>query len=109
MIIRNILTATLVAAFAATGTTQAQTKPKDDNNRADFRAHFRSTDKNSDGGISKQELGAADAKNFPLMSRHFDEMDANKDGKVTMEEHDAWVKKHPEAADKLKERRAASK
>jgi Ca2+-binding EF-hand superfamily protein len=60
--------------------------------RARWMANFKKTDKNGDGGLSKEELAAT--KGFSIIRENFDAMDANKDGKVTVDERQEWGKKN---------------
>ncbi|MGH8640628.1 MAG: hypothetical protein ACRET6_02890 [Burkholderiales bacterium] len=91
---RNLALASIVAlTLAGTLPALAQTAPakkSKEETRAAFEARFKAADKNSDGGLTKAELG--DGKQFPAILKNFDAMDANKDGKVTAEEHHAWGK-----------------
>jgi hypothetical protein len=85
--------------FASAQTpTPAQKAAKRD---ASHDSKFKAADKNGDGALSKDELAAANPKDFSEMRKYFDQMDANKDGKVTEAERQAWIKAHPNAAKTL--------
>src|SRR5688572_4300349 len=86
----------LTAAFAhADDADKAKRKERREAMQQESAAHFKAADKDGDGALSKAELAAAPAKQFPNIRDHFDQMDANKDGKVTMAERNTWLKAHP--------------
>jgi Ca2+-binding EF-hand superfamily protein len=95
-----------IVASAQTTTAPAKTPKTAEQKaagKASYEAKFKAADKNSDGGLSKDELAAAGGE-FGAIQKHFTEMDTNKDGKISMDEHKAWMKAH-----RAEKKKAASK
>lgn len=56
-----------------------------------FDEMFKTTDKNSDGALTKDEVS-----DHKMLSKDFAQIDANRDGKITKEEMQASIQKHDE-------------
>jgi hypothetical protein len=92
-----ILAALSIGLVHADEADKAKRKARVDKMQNESEEHFKAADKNGDGGLSKDELAAADKSLFTNIRKYFEQMDANKDGKVTMAERGAWLKAHPQA------------
>ena len=83
---KALKTTLLATLFAAATASAAYAHAPADGPKGDraqkMHEHFKNSDKNADGKISREEANAS----MPRIAKHFDAIDTDKDGQVTKDE-----------------------